>query len=406
MTAAHPADDAHEWLAALRDELLPALARADLRIDLRVRLAIEAWIDAAQRRGELPAGREDIRNVLRAIVCKSQRDQVAFDVTFDGWVRGRHAELSLPAPAGPGDGSKPSGEIRAALVATTYRPAPACSLSSGSRVGPVREILSRAGATAPVVVPLPAPASAASPGALPVVRNVKSVTTPIEIELPRPPWLLGVHPGWYAAVVLLLGGAGYTVRTTRRQQVARIGVGARANLRELEVFARQLLPVSGARRQALREAARALRRPVPVEGRVLDLPASVHASSRAAGRFASVFRGRMATPDYLVLIDRSHPGEPFGQLAHETARGLAAEGVSLQVFEFDRDPRWVAPFGVALQPTAASAGATSRWPAWGRGMPGRACSSTPTGRACSILPAARCMPGSPRPSRRGRSVRC
>ncbi|HNG81070.1 MAG TPA: hypothetical protein PLW24_16475, partial [Burkholderiaceae bacterium] len=77
--------------------------------------------------------------------------------------------------------------------------------------------------------------------------------------------------------------------------------------------------------------------------RRLDLLASVRATAQRAGLFTPVHRQQRETPEFLFLIDRLRGGDQQAHWAAELARDLAAEGVLLHLYEYDRDPRWVAP---------------------------------------------------------------
>jgi hypothetical protein len=174
---------------------------------------------------------------------------------------------------------------------------------------------------------------------VPTFTNIKPVAGQTEVQ--ASPWLFGMHPAIYAALILALASAGWFVRHTRKAQIARITTGE--NLREQQVFARQLLPVSGERRAALRVAARRLRKPRPSERRYLDINASTRATASRGGVFSPVHRQATAMPEYLLLVDRAGRNDQQAHWAAEMARDLAAEGVTLALYEFDRDPRWVAP---------------------------------------------------------------
>ena len=75
------------WVDAMRWQLLPLLRdKTDVRLDTRAHLHLEAWLDAAQERGWLTADPSGARGAVRAILCKSAREQAAFDTVFDGWL--------------------------------------------------------------------------------------------------------------------------------------------------------------------------------------------------------------------------------------------------------------------------------------------------------------------------------
>lgn len=349
------------WLDPLREQLLPALQAAGLDIDTRSRLNIEAWLDAAQQRGLLTGDPRCAQGALRAIVSKSARDQQVFDQVFDSWrQRWDHAAELLGGP--PKEKIPPAATTPSSDLAAIRRMPLAYSLPLVAvlAVGIVIAIdyarKQWPDTTAPPPVVQPDKPRVEAPA--PVIPQIDLAGTAVvgQTEVQAPPWLFGLHPAAYAALVVVLGSAGWFVRRTRKDQLARITT--RENLREQEVFARQLLPVSGERRAALRAAARNLRKPRPTELRILDVDASTRATASRAGAFAAVHRMRMAMAEYLFLVDRACSGDQQAHWAAEMARDLAAEGVALALYEFDRDPRWVAPLHIHR---SAGAGAVQRY---------------------------------------------
>lgn len=82
-----------DWLDDLRDTLLPALQARGMAIDARIRLNLEAWLAAAEARGLLGGGAGAARIPVRAIVCKSAREQALFDEVFAAWLSGQQLLL-------------------------------------------------------------------------------------------------------------------------------------------------------------------------------------------------------------------------------------------------------------------------------------------------------------------------
>jgi hypothetical protein len=381
-----------DWVDALRWQLLPLLRQqTGIRWDTRAQLNLEAWLAAAGARGWLGAEASSARGAVRSILCKSAREQAAFDAVFEAWL----AKLDAPAQsrasgADGGAGEREewgAGQARTAEQAVQGAQAArarrlrrwlwlgsfvlllvACSVGyyvieeraavalnkklaleelerKKAADREAARLLADAASAPPgtmvwklqVVPPTPAQAaSAAAASGLAVGAALPAAPRPAQ-----PAWFLGVHPALVAALLALAASAGFAVRRTRQQFIQRITT--RENLREQEVFARQLLPVSGTRREGLRRAVRLLRQPEPSVGRDLDVLASVRASATRAGLFTAVHRQRTATPAYLVLVDRLRAGDQQAHWAIEAARDLADEGVPLALYEFDRDPRWVAP---------------------------------------------------------------
>jgi hypothetical protein len=402
--------DLPAWVERVGGELLPALQRAGLRLDLRAHLLVDTWLRETGRQGRLPQHPADCRAVLLGLTAKSAREMDVAGAEFDAWCRRLAPEVDVGAqPPAPPVGSVPKPVTpprrRRVLNLQAWLWAAADPAELASRV--LRRVLNWRGwalyslrlldglmlllalAIAYLWLHLPLEQAPATAPTL-VLDNVRSVAGAVEVDdgaagklgaaasAPRtiaipapsagrgfpgeevvPAWwrrgwqalvlaleprarLAGTHPGWWALVCTLLASLGYVLRRERQQVLARLET--RERLREQQVWAgRRRLP-SGAGRGPWREAARLLRRPRGEEGRVLDLPASVRASVAAAGLFRPVWRQRQRMPAYLVLIERSRAGEPFATLAYELVQGLVDQGVALQVYEYEADPRWLRPW--------------------------------------------------------------
>lgn len=87
----------------------------------------------------------------------------------------------------------------------------------------------------------------------------------------------------------------------------------------------------------LRYLGREMRRKRYVATRDLDMPSTLAATVQT-GIPKMVF-GTRAEPDYLMLIDRIHAKDHQGRLANEVVGFLATQGISLDCYEFDEDPR-------------------------------------------------------------------
>jgi hypothetical protein len=70
------------WCEAVASGLLPALADAGLRVDVRVTVLVQTWLHQAAQHGQLPAEPAGAQAVLRALVCKSVVEQGVFDRVF------------------------------------------------------------------------------------------------------------------------------------------------------------------------------------------------------------------------------------------------------------------------------------------------------------------------------------
>ena len=88
----------------------------------------------------------------------------------------------------------------------------------------------------------------------------------------------------------------------------------------------------------LRHLGRELRRRREIHSPTLDVTATIAANLQRAGPLELVF-GTRAEPDYIALVDRASPMDHQTCLADEVIRSLLAQGVSLERYEFDADPR-------------------------------------------------------------------
>lgn len=385
MTAPVAPDDWHDRVPG---ELLPRLRAAGVPVDMRAQTLVLAWL--ARVAAEAPAdGPQAARGVLKALLAKTPGEQEVFDEVFDEWWAGgkrgserpQPEESSVPAPGGAA-GSPGVGPRWLRWGPWLQRLTWAVTVSLVLLAGAIW-VLQRTSQEAEMAVALVTGGLEIATGP----RAPRPDATEVSFSAPSgekqhnpsgglsdfahwllaklidpPARLFGLHPLAYAILLVLLAALPYLVRRERQQELARITT-PRSDLREQEVYAGRRRAPGGAQRAALRLAARALRRQQAMEGRWLDLPATVQASVRAAGRFDPVLRSRQAMRSYLVLIDRPRAGEARSQLAWERASALAAEGVPLEVWEFDRDPRWLRPFrrravqgsaGEALMPAASS----------------------------------------------------
>lgn len=402
MPASLPAADLPDWVERVSTELLPALQRAGLRLDLRAHLLVQTWLQETGRQGRLPAEPDECRAVLLGLTAKTAREMDLAGAEFEAWCQRLKPGAVRPVEPEPrrGDAGQtavaPSSWKRwlrralkwlawtmgvlallfGLLVAWVWwdqeqkkqaaAPAPELVLDQVKPVGGTVEVddgaAGRPGtaASASRTIPIPGPSVGRDfPADDTLLTRLEVVWSRILQALEPPTRLAGTHPGWWALVCTLLASLGYLMRRERQQVLARLQT--RERLREQQVWAGRRRPPSGAGRGPWREAARLLRRPRAQEGRVLDLSASVRASVAAAGLFRPVWRARQRMPGYLVLIERRRAGEPVATLAHELVQGLAEQGVALQVYEYDADPRWLRPWrrraGIQVEGAAAHASA-------------------------------------------------
>jgi hypothetical protein len=91
----------------------------------------------------------------------------------------------------------------------------------------------------------------------------------------------------------------------------------------------------------LRRTARELRRRYPVPSADLATELTVERTIRNNGQFAPVFSSRLASPEYLVLIDRQSTRDHHAHQISELIERLEAEQVYIEQYYFDQDPRTV-----------------------------------------------------------------
>lgn len=216
-------------------------------------------------------------------------------------------------------------------------------------------VTSASGVQLPIALPV---ASAASANSVRLPASASASDVPnagpplLSMIVDPPARLWGQLPIVYLGLASLLWSLSYLWHRAQRQELARMAT--RQQLREQQVYAGELLRHVGQRRADVRHAARLLRKPHTLPSTQLDLPATVRASVRAAGRFTPVHRPRRVSRHLLVLIERSRHGDPLATLSHRLVQALAGEGVLVQMYEFERDIRWVSPWAPERSHSAES----------------------------------------------------
>lgn len=88
----------------------------------------------------------------------------------------------------------------------------------------------------------------------------------------------------------------------------------------------------------LRYLSREMRRRRSIASRALDIPATLASTLRKGGQLSPVF-GTRAEPDYLILVERVCNSDHQPELANEAIRVFDNQGISLERYEFEGDPR-------------------------------------------------------------------
>jgi outer membrane protein OmpA-like peptidoglycan-associated protein len=99
-------------------------------------------------------------------------------------------------------------------------------------------------------------------------------------------------------------------------------------------------PALGGYASALRYLGREMRRRRATPSRRMDVRATLAATMRAGGLPAPVF-GSVAEPVYVVLVERVSAVDHQAELSDEVVRLFHAQGVAVERYEFDGDPRFV-----------------------------------------------------------------
>lgn len=102
----------------------------------------------------------------------------------------------------------------------------------------------------------------------------------------------------------------------------------------------------------LRRAAGELRRRYLTPSEELAIEQTLERTIRNNGEFSPVYRSRLVTPEYLVLIDRKGFKDHNAHLVGELIEQLQCKQVQIQRFHFDFDPRIVFPASAQGAPVA------------------------------------------------------
>ncbi len=306
-----------------------------------------------EARGALPANDAQLRSILGPIFCASPREQRAFAADFARWL----AHRQEATPAGPAPADADSGSAEQAASSGTDTPPDDATRAQALRARKLR--LWGALALAIVVASLLAirpwepssvlpakpdasraasqPASGAS--APPAPRQVSQILPAIanERDIRLPPLPHRPTQAVAAALPIVLGGAILLLLARRRRLTMRAAERA-------EQPVPQRVSAGGAAfqlfdRATLRRIAQEFRRHRPHATTDIDAAASVLATVTKGGLFEPVYLTRKALPEYLVLVDQASARDHQARWADELVGQLTQDGVAMERFYFDRDPR-------------------------------------------------------------------
>lgn len=95
-----------------------------------------------------------------------------------------------------------------------------------------------------------------------------------------------------------------------------------------------------------RDAAQNLRRHQPTVGHDIDVERTIVATIAAGGLFTEVRRQVARLPEYVVLLERRAANDHLAQLSDLALERLSGEGVALDAYYYQDDPRLVVPFRI------------------------------------------------------------
>jgi hypothetical protein len=287
---------------------------------------------------------------LAPIFCSDAQQQARFAQVYEQWLARRG--LVMPAPL------LAHGEKSAVLAGEVAKP-------SESKVGNWRKRLRASWPGIVLLVVLMvfagvwrlqnregtedgagktpgALASASAPGlATPTPKPTPAPTlAPPSTPAPAPTYTRTYHANPFSIALLsllLLSSAAWWLYATfkRRAFLQRLPASSNQTTQGLRSSSGR---TAGLLVNDVRQLGGALRRRATIVSRNLDVDATITATIRAGGQIKPVFGSRIE-PEYLILVDRASHRDHQAQLANELVATLLAQGVLVERYEFDRDPR-------------------------------------------------------------------
>ena len=190
------------------------------------------------------------------------------------------------------------------------------------------------------VVPKP-PSGAAPPVGTEFARRVAFLAAPERADKGATPGEIEYRADWPAIAAytaFILGPLAWwlLVWLRRRGFLERLPSGGEVTVKKIAASATPALPAYG---RDLRYLSREMRRRRTVPARTLDIKASLAATLRLGGMPQLVF-GSHVEPDYLILVDRANAADHQAHLADEVIAILSGQGISMEQYEFEGDPRY------------------------------------------------------------------
>lgn len=294
---------------------------------------------------------------LAPVFCTNALEQDRFGKLYEGWLR---SSGILPS-----SGEEPEGQADDTTVAPPPPPPPPRRWWwIGLLCLPAVLLAAWMAWTESQQQPAPAPvkpsASAAAPAerdiSLGVMTRVDRIPAPKIRRLPgdRGDALLPMNAALrIAGCVILLAAVGWWVYAAARRRgfLERLPVDDIATRRRLATSA---TPALAAYASALRYLGREMRRRRATASRRLDVHATLEATAASGGLPSPVFGNSLGEPVYLVLVERVSAADHQAALGDEVVRLFHAQGVAVERYVFDGDPRFARH--VPLEGTSPHAG--------------------------------------------------
>lgn len=333
-----------------------ALRRADFVVGPRELLAATQLLVRLHEAGLRYDEPARLRTLLSAVYCKSKVEQERFAEVFTGWLDQR-AERGEQAPDDDSSGEAPSPETVPQPDSGRWR--------QRVLVGALTLVV-LAGVAWRVLTPLqkPPPVDIAAPALpLPPAGADAAVTAgPRDPRTPEPgtadgnagyepqqllqrefrPWLVALLLALPAPLLLLYAPA--LALSRRHLERQRQGAGVQLDVSSWRSEAERVVPAMNLQTAARMDRhvrqrwddSRGMRR-------VLDPVRTLAATLRRHGELTLRWRARRTRPSYLVLIDVRDENDLRGRLFFRWTDRLRREGVSVEIWLFDGDPRVLYP---------------------------------------------------------------
>ncbi len=340
-----------------------ALQAAGFVLGARELLLATQLLLRLQEAGQWSEDAARLKPLLSAVYCKSKSEQARFGPVFDTWLAGRarwrtvqtQPSVTRINPLAQAQMPNTVAQQRWATVAAVlvvlavttwqgwqrWQPNPPAPVAAPPVVQPTPEVPpADPGATTPVVVARPAAGARALEPATP---NGVAGYEPQQVRQREfKPWLAALLLALPLPLLLLVYAPALAL-SRRHLERQREGSGIKLDVSAWRSEAERVVPLMQAS-----TAARLDRHVRPgvhsvSARRVLDAGRTLAATLRHHGQLSLRWRARRTRPAYLVLIDVRDENDLRGRLFFRWADRLRREGVNVDIWLFDGDPRVLYP---------------------------------------------------------------